>query len=108
LQAFLGVDDDGRSQFAIRNVRAMPRSVAASQMLRGLQRAKNRIMPGRSLGFGAVLGRALEREPTEEEMTLSPALRVELASRFAAEIDQLEHLTGRDLSAWRHHQEGAA
>ncbi len=107
LQAFLGIDDDGRSAFAAENARAVPRLAAASRMLRGLHRAKNRVLPGRSLGFGAGLGRALERAPTAVETEMPPALRVELARRFAVEVDRLEYLTGRDLSAWRHHEEAA-
>ena len=74
LQAFLGVDDDERTAFATKNARDA-RSGAATRMLRGLQRAKNWIMPGRSLVLEAGLGRALEQAPTEEEMALSPTLR---------------------------------
>lgn len=107
LQAFLGVDDDKRTEFSAQNARAMPRSVAASRLLRSLQQAKNRVLPGRSLGVGAGLGRALERAPTAEETAMPPAMRAELARRFAAEIDRLEYLTGRDLSAWRHQEEAA-
>ena len=106
LQAFLGVCDDGRQKFEKKNTRAMPRSVAASQMLRGLQRAKNRILPGRSLGIGASLGRALERRATAEETAMTPALRADITRRFSAEINKLERLTGRDLSFWRN--EGSA
>ncbi|WP_372921898.1 sulfotransferase family protein [Roseovarius sp.] len=101
LQAFLDVDDDGRTAFGTENARAVPRSAMASRVLRGLQRAKNRVMPGRSLGIGAAMGRALERPPTAEETAMPPALQAALLRRFAAEIDTLERLTGRDLSAWR-------
>jgi len=100
LQAFLGVDDDGRSAFAAENARAVPRFAAASRVVRGLQRAKNWVMPGRSLGIGAGLSRALERTPTAAEMAMTPALRAYLTRRFAPEIDILERLTERDLSAW--------
>lgn len=107
LQAFLRLDDDGRSVFGTENARAVPRLAAASRILRGLHRAKNWVLPGRSLGFGSGLARALERAPTAEETAVPPALRLELARRFAAEIDHLEHLTGRDLSAWRLTEEAA-
>lgn len=101
LQAFLGVDDDQRTEFSVENARAMPRSVAASRMLRGLHRAKNWVLPGSSLGVGARLSRALERAPTAEETVMPSALRAQLARGFATEIDTLEQLTERDLSAWR-------
>ena len=36
-----------------------------------------------------------------ERPGLEPALRAELAAAFAPEVDLLERITGRDLSAWR-------
>ena len=101
LQAFLGVPEDGRRVFAAENTRAMPRSARVSRMVRALQRTKNRVLPGRSLGIGAGLGRALERQPTSAETAMSATLRADLTERFAPEVEQLERLTGRDLSAWR-------
>ena len=101
LQTFLGVPDDGRTKFTTENARALPRSIPASHLMRGLQQVKNRVMPGRSLGIGLRLARVLERPASAAEMTMPGALRADLMQRFAAEIDILENLTGRDLSGWR-------
>jgi len=84
LQDFLGVRDDGRDRFPTENARAMPRSVAASRMVRGLQQIKNRVMPGRSLGIGTGLQNVLERPPKAEETAMHPALRAELVAPIGA------------------------
>jgi len=44
------------------------------------------------------LKRAAQRQP---RAPLDPALRAQLVAQFAPEIDRLEALIGRDLSAWR-------
>ncbi|WP_372922301.1 sulfotransferase domain-containing protein [Roseovarius sp.] len=101
LQIFLGVSDDGRTEFTTENARAAPRSVTATRLIGSLHQVKNRVIPGRSLGIGAGLRKALERPPNVAETTMPAALRADLVQRFEGEIDILERLTGRDLSAWR-------
>jgi hypothetical protein len=101
LQEFIGIPDDGRTDFVPENVRAIPRSVVAARGVRALQKVKNRLISGRSIGIGGIVRRVLERSPRTEEKGVSEALRAELVSHFSGEVDKLEHLTGRDLSAWR-------
>lgn len=63
----------------------------------GWKRTLRKILP-RSLTTGVrdfVSKRNLEREP------MSPAMRARLAEYYAADIEKLEGLLGRDLSAWK-------
>lgn len=105
LQAFLGLDDDGRTEFRTENARAMPRFPAVSRLVRHLQEVKAGVAPKLRLGIGANLGRVLERTPTADELAMPIELWRDLSTKFADEVLLLETITGRDLAAWREQPE---
>ncbi len=61
--------------------------------------ALRRILGVESLGIGAWYDRAMRRD--RPRPPLDPAFRAALRQHFAAEVDRLERLLERDLSAWR-------
>ena len=101
LQKFLGVADDGRSDFPVRNVRAKPRSPFATKVLRDLHRIKLGVLPNTTLSIGSKLQKLSERPSYPTERLIAPELRAALIQQFNDEVLMLEELTNRDLSAWR-------
>lgn len=103
--AFLGLDDDGRSDFPVVNGAHRRRYPALARLLLNppaplrapLWRLRKTLRSAR-----IPLVEAL-RERQRQDMVrapLSPALRAELASHFADDIRLLERLLGWDLSDW--------
>lgn len=100
VQEFLGLDDDGREAFPLVNS-AKARKIRA---LTGISRTYLAIrqtfgLPPAGTGILDALNRWnwVERK----RAPLSPDTEAMLRETFAAEVTLLEHLTGRDLSAWR-------
>ncbi len=98
---FLELDDAcAAARVERHNEMPVPRFPAVQRALDGrgaAGRALGRVMPVRARRAAAGWTAAhLHHKPT-----LDPALRAELSERFADEIDRLEALIGRDLSAWR-------
>ena len=83
-----------------RNEMRPPRFPAVQRALEGRGRAGGvvrRIVPARARrAASGWTAEHLGRKPT-----LEPALRAELTAQFTPELDRLESLIGRDLSAWR-------
>ena len=73
---FLGIPDDGRTNFAVHNPR---RRLIANRVLSALHLASPRMPTGNT----------------------SPAFAIELRRSFAPEVAKLERILGRDLSAWK-------
>lgn len=103
--AFLGLPDDGRTEFPVINTNeniqptAMLRALKGARGLRRLSSALKRRFGVRSWGISKKLQkRAAETAPRQP---LSPRFRAELAAYFREDIERLERITGRDLSAWR-------
>ena len=101
LFGFLGVDPGFRPDTSIRwNPSGLPRSARGQRLMTGrspVKEAIKRVIPAR-IGHRIVdrLQTAnLERPPIRQET------RADLVAGYAADIDQLEALIGRDLSAWR-------
>lgn len=98
--AFLGVADDGRSDFASLNQRSASRSTALNQALARASALRRRFWRGgSSLGLGALVAR-LNTSSAASTTTIDPRFRAQLAAHFADDIDTLAALTGRDLSEW--------
>jgi len=102
---FLGVPDDGRTNFPVYNparewrsrwaaqvIRALAKTVAWSKHVRG-------ILPRRSLG----IVRRLEAWNAQQRARppLSPYVRAELEAYFADDLARLERLLGRKFPHWR-------
>ncbi len=98
--AFLGLDDDGRTDFSVHNTRAVPRSVLVASVISLGTRIKKRLGVSGLGGFGRAVNRLNERGVTKDEKTLSPELKTSLQQTFGPEIQALSRLTGRDLSHW--------
>lgn len=102
--AFLGVDPTFEPDFGVHNASApTPNSWAYRAWKASTLRYRIRSMAPQRL-YSAIrtrrkkrLEQAAERQP---RAPLDPALRAELANRFADEINRLERLIGRDLSGW--------
>lgn len=107
LLAFIGVDDDGRTEFPVVNAKKAPRWGWMNVLLHNPPAwalAALRQLTGTGL-HKAVVGlhgrlKTLNTRPAEH--TAFPAeLRAELQVAFLPEIELLEKLTGRSLDAWK-------
>lgn len=98
--AFIGVSDDGRSDFTALNQRSSQRSSAFSQLLSRASAFRRRFWrEGSSLGLGA-LAASLNTSSIIPVKNIDPAFRARLSAHFAADVEILGRLTGRDLSEW--------
>jgi len=99
---FLGLDTsvpvDTSERFNVGS--SVPRSATAEALARRgspARRAARRVVPRAARRrVLAVADRVLRREPA-----LDPAIRRELVEGYRDDLEALERLTGRDLSAWR-------
>jgi hypothetical protein len=96
---FLGVRDDGRTEFPVYNTR---HSEVRSQLVQVVLRALVFVSIGRGIGRRLGIFRATQylntRKPRNE--ALDPHFRGELKSFFRKDTDELSMLIGRDLSGW--------
>lgn len=95
---FLGLDDDGRTSFAVSNPAKERKSLLAHQSVRLAGRVKRRLGIHSGMGILNSLARRNIRYRPREPM--SPELREELRSYFEADIKKLGALLDRDLSNW--------
>jgi len=108
LQRFLGLADDGRTEFPAEgsaHFQRFPRLAkwyqapppAIAPTVRG---AKRVVRTGR---LGAVVGPSVKRLLVDRRhrAALDPAFAGELADEFVPEVELIEHLTGRDLTTWK-------
>jgi hypothetical protein len=100
VQAFLGLDDDGRTEFPTVNAAKKRKSLALQRIKKGISTARRRIGL-KSLNSGVL--KSIERWNVTERRRapLDPELREELLFEFAEDIALLERETGRDLAHWR-------
>ncbi len=108
LLRFLGLDDDGRTEFGARNVAYRLRVPWISRLDGVIGRIGRRPDPlGRAVAAAVAavrpLGRALHRwnripAPRRE---VSPGFLASLREHFLPEVERIEALTGRDLTAWK-------
>lgn len=104
--AFLGLPDDGRTEFPVANAARAHRSewiaklvLSPPPLLRGPMLWLRQVLRERRPPFVEWI-KAKLRKP-EKRAALSPAFEQRLNDTFAADIDALETLLGRDLSGWR-------
>lgn len=96
---FLGVPDDGRTEFPLRNATRSHRSRLVRQATQSLLAWRQRL-PVRSFGV-ALLGRLIAaNEGAAARSTLRPAFRAELADYFRSDVELLSELLQRDFSRW--------
>lgn len=103
--AFLGVPDDGRTEFPRVNENKVHQSAALARItqrppaaLVGAARAVKRVARIERLG---VLDRVRARNRrVERREAIAPAFAAELREHFRDDVALLAELTGRDLSAW--------
>ena len=99
VQAFLGLDDDGRETFPPVNVAKRRRSGALALIPRAYLALRRRygVPP---LGTG-IFNRISQLNSVERSRPpLSPEIREMLREAFEPEVRLLESITNRDLSAW--------
>jgi hypothetical protein len=101
--AFLGIDDDGRREFAkvneARSLHPWMRRILSWVLPMSLRNnyTKLRFVPG--LAFIPVLIEKLLKRPNKPRQ-LSEAFKAELKAVFAEDIAKLSRLTGRNLDHW--------
>jgi len=103
---FLGLADDGRTDFPRINQNRNLRSVRLAATHRSVPRLLGPLYaPARTLarrvGFSpsAIVNRFNIREG--ERRGIDPAFAAELRAVFAPQVEKIERLTGRDLSHWK-------
>lgn len=99
LLSFLGLEDDGRTEFPLENI---ARKVYSTILRRGVElgsalKRKLRI----NSEFGMLNFLVHFNSVNRERPALDPAVRYRLIQEFREDIDLLQQITGRDLSAWR-------
>ncbi|MDE2240380.1 MAG: sulfotransferase domain-containing protein [Rhodospirillales bacterium] len=99
---FLGVDDDGRSHFDVKNPAKALRVRQLQAVPQLLQRIKESVGISKSFGFGGLIAKANKK--VTPWPTLSDELRLALEGHFREDILLLEHLLRRDLSHWFEHK----
>ncbi|MEN8446659.1 MAG: hypothetical protein ABG776_16800, partial [Cyanobacteria bacterium J06555_13] len=95
--AFLGAENDGRTNFPVRNKGTVPRSLWLSQISRVAGRLKKQVGIRQNFGLQQRL-RARNEVPTLR--TIDPAFRAELAAYFSEDIKKLGCFIDRDLGCW--------
>lgn len=98
---FIGVDDDGRTEFPAVNTRVYPRSIGIAGAAGVAYRIKTRLGVSKSLGIGRLIGKINSQSARLDPAPLSSEVRRSLVDTFRADIELLEDLIGRDLSHWR-------
>lgn len=103
---FLGLRDDGRTAFPRVNPNTVHRSKLIGRLLQkppaGLQKIVRCVE--RRLGLRQLPGIDLIRHLNTKvaaRKPLDPAFRAELTAHFRPEVERLEGVLGRDLSAWK-------
>lgn len=98
LLAFLGVENDGRSEFPVLNPAKSLRSSRVRQSVRLLGIAKERLGVERSFGLLAAINQMNTRYRPRPPM--GKRLLEELQFFFEPDVTKLSGLLGRDLSHW--------
>ena len=96
---YLGIPDDGRSEFNRENRYSEWRAPWLQKTLRHLSRFRRLFGIRGSIGVLPLIAKANRRDSTKPE--LSERLLNDMRQRFLPEIQALELATGRDLSHWK-------
>jgi hypothetical protein len=95
---FLGVPDDGRAEFPMKNQGRALRSITLQKALCSVKELKHRLGFKRGFGLWSVTGRAISTGRPRPQ--LSSAMRRVLAQYFQEDIEKLGKLLGRDFRCW--------
>ena len=95
---FLGVADDGRTQFPRENVREEPRVLGVARFAGNVSVLKHKWGIHKATGFGSVIQRLNRR--SRSIPALAPEFRKELCDFFSSDVNKLGRLLDRDLSYW--------
>lgn len=98
LLEFLGLPDDGRTEFERRNRSVRFRSSRLQKIVRKLVWLRNSLGLPNGMGVRAIIDR-FNVVPSQTELALG--LKRELQDYFADDVALLAEVTGRDLSAWQ-------
>ncbi|MBF01658.1 MAG: hypothetical protein CMP77_16975 [Flavobacterium sp.] len=102
---FLGVNEEVSLDLTHRaNVRSVPRSRTLMRFLNldsVPKRLAKRVFPQDFLRRIRLRVVQFNESPSDDEVMIRPELRDALAAHFAPGIDELEHLIGLELSAWK-------
>lgn len=83
---FLGVDDDGRTEFPAVNTRAYPRSIGIARATGVAYRVKRRLGISKSLSLGRLIGQINNQSSRLDPAPLSPEVRRSLVDTFRVDI----------------------
>ena len=97
---FLGLPDDGRTDFPVQNAAKTTRSPAVTRLL-GRARTLKRALGLKRTRTGLLRPLAQWNIKERQREPLPRSLRREVLDVFLDEIEQVEALTRRDLSGWR-------
>jgi Sulfotransferase domain len=106
LLAFLGVPDDGRTQFSVHNPYVTQRSRVVRNLTAGLLRLRYHV-PIR-FGIGVIEQLILVNVRADKRPPLPLDLREQLAEYFRSDVDKLSALLGRDLTGWTSIEQSAS
>lgn len=97
--SFLGVRDDGRQEFPVENVGAVPRALIVAQLARGFTRLRQMARIHCGTGLRPWINN-LNRRPGRLDI-VGEEMRLELNRFFQDDVLKLGDLVGRDLTHWR-------
>ncbi len=95
---FLGIEDDRRSSFPVKNMGRIPRLLWLAQIGRILARLKKQL--GICQNFGIQSWFNQYNEVPRENQKIDPELQAELIDYFKDDVKKLSKLINKDLSHW--------
>lgn len=98
---FLGVEDDGRTQFPVVNSARRRRSYALANGVKRINHLRRKLGIPR-LGTGLMLAINRLNGKRSQRNNMSDSTRRMLIEHFASDIEKIENLTGRNLDSWKY------
>jgi hypothetical protein len=95
---FLGIEDDGRCSFPVKNVGKVPRLLWLAQIGRILGRLKKQLGIQQKFGIQRWFNR--RNQVPRENPKIDSELQAELIDYFKDDVKKLSNLINRDLSHW--------
>ncbi|MEN8444077.1 MAG: sulfotransferase [Cyanobacteria bacterium J06555_13] len=97
--SFIGVPDDGRTDFPVENQRSEPRLLVLRRFAVKLNHAKHRLGIHRTLGIGALFRKVNQKKIVSQPLP-NERFICELREYFTHDIQKLSDLVDRNLSGW--------
>jgi hypothetical protein len=99
---FLGLPDDGRTEFPAQNVARQHGRNPLSRVLSSLPHPVTRALKKIGLANRGVVTKVVQSSTAiADKQSVDPELAAEMRATFALDIELLESLIGRDLSSWK-------